>query len=345
MRFVVQILKAESLRAYNTLALEATATALALVDNQAELLQAMAWAKAEGLPIIPLGEGSNIVLAGRLDAMCLCQRSQDIQVLAEGGGTVKLRIDAGHDWHQLVDAMLRRGYFGLENLALIPGTVGAAPIQNIGAYGVEVERFVRAVQAVDLETHQRLTLTAPECRFGYRDSIFKGELRDRLVITSVDLELSLQPAVELGYPALADELARRGCTAPTPADVFDAVVQVRSTRLPDPSTEPNAGSFFKNPVVPASVARALSGQWPGMPGYPQADGSVKLPAAWLIDQAGWKGHQGAGVGVHEQHALVLVNRGANSGEALLALADDIANSVEEKFGIRLEMEPRVYGRT
>lgn len=340
----MQILRDNSLQSFNTLALEATATAMAMVDSATELGDALSWARAQSLPVIPLGQGSNIVLAGSPEAMWLCQQSQGMQVLKERDNTVLLRVDAGHDWHRLVERTLQLGYYGLENLALIPGTVGAAPIQNIGAYGVEAERFIRAVHAVELDTTRAVVLSAAECDFGYRDSIFKGELRDRLVITAVDLELDLHPSVELAYPALRDELERRDCSDPSPDDIFDAVVRVRSSRLPDPALEPNAGSFFKNPVVSAGVAKALTQRWETIPSYPQGDGSVKLPAAWLIDQAGWKGKQREGVGVHDRHALVLVNRGSNSGIALLALADDIVKSVVDMFGVLLEMEPRVYGR-
>jgi UDP-N-acetylmuramate dehydrogenase len=293
---------------------------------------------------VPLGEGSNIVFLEHLDALCLRQQNQAIQRRHLGEGTVILRVDAGHNWHKLVERTLAQGYFGLENLALIPGTVGAAPIQNIGAYGVELERFVHAVHAVELSTGKPLVLTASECAFGYRNSIFKGQLRDSAVITAVDLELRLEPELNLGYPALADALASKGCIAPSPLDVFDAVVAIRTRRLPDPATEPNAGSFFKNPVLPAAEFRQLRQHWDGLPGYSQADGSVKVPAAWLIEQAGWKGYRGDGVGVHEKHALVLVNRGGNSGKALLALADEIAHSVQQRFGVQLEREPRVYGQ-
>lgn len=341
----MQILEAEPLRPYNTLRLDATARALARVETGSELLDALSWARAEGLPVIPLGEGSNIVLAGSPDALWLRQCSRRVDVLAEEHKRVTLRVDAGHDWHTLVQDTLRRGYYGLENLALIPGTVGAAPIQNIGAYGVEVDQFVSAVHGVELDSGAALSLSAAECGFAYRHSIFKGELRDRVVITAVDLVLHRQPAVDVSYPALADELERRDCDNPWPEDVFDAVVAVRRARLPDPAEEPNAGSFFKNPVVSEAEATALATRWPDLPRYPLDDGRVKLPAAWLIDSAGWKGHERNGVGVHPRHALVLVNRGANSGAALLALADAIVDSVRERFGVLLEMEPRVYGRS
>lgn len=340
----MQILRAESLRTRNTLRLESHAAALAEVSSAAELNHALDWAQAQGLPAVPLGTGSNVVLVGDLNALVLCQRGSDMELLGEQGDTVLLRVSAGHDWHQLVQRTLEAGFYGLENLALIPGTVGAAPIQNIGAYGVELERFVKAVHAVEIASGRAMTLSAGDCGFGYRDSVFKGELRDKLVITAVDLRLSRQPRPQLGYPTLRSELEGAGIDDPQPEDVFRAVVAVRSRRLPDPAREPNAGSFFKNPVLEATAAASLQGQHPDVPVYPQADGRAKIPAAWLIDRAGWKGRRRGGVGVHPGHALVLVNYQSDSGTELLALADEIAASVKARFDVALEPEPRIYGQ-
>ncbi len=302
---------------------------------------ALDWARAEGVAVLPLGEGSNIVFAGDVDALVLQVASGGIEAIADDGDSVTLRVQAGEDWHQLVQWTLQQGLYGLENLALIPGTVGAAPIQNIGAYGVECEQFIRAVYTCDIASGERTRLSAAECDFAYRDSNFKGPWRDRLVITAVELELSRQPKVNITYPALAAELEE--LAQPGPREVFDAVVAIRRRRLPDPAREPNAGSFFKNPIVDAELARRLVEQHPELPIYPQADGRSKLPAAWLIDACGWKGQRRDGVGVHPQHALVLVNYGSDSGAELLALAGGIAAAVKERFGIDLEIEPRVYG--
>ena len=340
----MQILRAESLRTRNTLCLQSEARALVEVSSADELTDALDWACAEGLPVLPLGTGSNVVLAGDLDALVLIQQERVVQVLEDADERVELRVSAGHDWHALVQHTLDQGFYGLENLALIPGTVGAAPIQNIGAYGVELERFVTSVHARDIASGSALTLSAKECDFGYRDSVFKGELRDKLVITAVDLRLSRKALPDLSYPALRKELEQLGIADPQPEDVFRAVVDVRSRRLPDPQLEPNAGSFFKNPVIGLQQAQALQRDHPQVPTYPQADGRVKVSAAWLIDQAGWKGQCRGGVGVHPGHALVLVNYGSDSGAELLALAAEIADSVEQRFGISLEIEPRVYGR-
>jgi UDP-N-acetylmuramate dehydrogenase len=336
--------RAEPLVTRNTLALAATAAALVEVRDQLQLQAALNRARAEGLPVVPLGGGSNVVLAGNLEALVLCQAGGRIEVLQELAHEVLLRVSAACDWHDLVTRCLQQGWYGLENLALIPGQVGAAPIQNIGAYGVEFERFVRGVHAVHLETGESLVLSPAECRFGYRDSIFKGELSDRVVITAVDIALSRAADCQLGYPALQEELAGRGVDEPTPQDVFDAVVAVRRRRLPDPAREPNAGSFFKNPVLSAAHASELAAAHPEMPAYEQDDGSVKLPAAWLIERCGWKGRREGGVGTHPAHALVMVHYGGSSGGELLGVARQIVTDVQQRFDVALEMEPRVYGR-
>lgn len=339
----MQILRAESLRPHNTLGLCSNAAALARVSSRAELDEALAWARAEGLPVVPLGEGSNVVLAGDLEALVLSQESGAINPMQGQDDRVVLRVEAGCNWHRLVTRSLQQGWYGLENLALIPGQLGAAPIQNIGAYGVELERFVRAVHAVRIDDGAALSLDPAECHFGYRDSIFKRELRDQVVITAVDLELSTNPACHIHYPALREELSDLGVENPRPQDVFNAVVKVRRRRLPDPVSEPNAGSFYKNPVISGGHADSLKNENPGLPCYEQDDGSVKLPAAWLIEQCGWKGQRKAGVGIHQEHALVLVNYSGNSGAQLLEFANQIADSVKSRFGIALEMEPRIYG--
>jgi UDP-N-acetylmuramate dehydrogenase len=340
----MHILRAEPLAPFNTLALTASASALVHVDSTQGLLDALEWAADERLSVVPLGEGSNVVLAGDISALVLRMETRGIEILEDNAESVLLRVAAGENWHTLVDWSIRQNCYGLENLALIPGTVGAAPIQNIGAYGVELAPFVREVHCVNTATGRVRFLEGAACQFGYRDSIFKHSLQDQLVITAVDLQLSRVPAVQAGYPVLARALAERGIDNPSAREVFDAVVGIRRSKLPDPAQLPNAGSFFKNPVVTNDRANELSRQFSGLPQYPQVDGKTKLPAAWLIDHCGWKGHRREGLGIHPEHALVLVNHGSNSGQALLELADRVAASVLETFDIRLEIEPRVYGR-
>lgn len=339
----MHILQGEALQPYNTLALAGHARALVRVADHGQLLEALAWAADRALAVVPLGEGSNVVIAGDLEALVLRLDTRGIEVLEDDGDSVLLRVAAGENWHGLVQWSLEQGYFGLENLALIPGTVGAAPIQNIGAYGVELAPFVHRVSCVTIAGGETRIVAGAACQFGYRDSIFKHSLQDQLVITAVDLRLPRRPRVQASYPALARQLEQRGCSEPTPRAVFDAVVDIRRSKLPDPARVHNAGSFFKNPVVPAQAAQELARRFPGLPQYPQADGSSKLPAAWLIDFCGWKGHRDRGLGVHPEHALVLVNYGNDNGADLLSLAAAIADSVLDAFDIALEIEPRIYG--
>jgi len=271
------------------------------------------------------------------------QAQRGIEVIEDTVDAVVLKVAAGESWHALVQWSLQRGYYGLENLALIPGTVGAAPIQNIGAYGVEIAPFIRRVHTIGIDDRQRVNLSADECEFGYRDSIFKRGLRDKVIITSIELVLSKKPRLQLSYPALRNYLDSHTADELTPQAVFDAVVEIRRSRLPDPADTPNAGSFFKNPVITQQQLAEIVGRAPDLPQYPQDDGQVKLPAAWLIDQCGWKGKRVGGFGVHPQHALVLVNYGGDKGSELLALAGEIRRSVFDAYGIDLEIEPRVYG--
>ncbi len=339
----VHPLRNVSLQALNTLALPAHAAALINVNNDRELGEAISWAAAEGLPVMPLGDGSNVVLSPGVSALVLRQSSRAVQLLQQTPESVVLRAFAGQNWHALVEWTLAEGFYGLENLALIPGTVGAAPIQNIGAYGVELAAFVEAVHVRYLAGGESAELSSQACRFGYRDSVFKHGLRDEVVITAVDLRLSRRPEPNVSYPALAGYLKKTNVAAVTPAQLFHAVVAIRRSKLPDPAQLPNAGSFFKNPVVSPEQAHQLGLRFADLPRYQQGDGSVKLPAAWLIEHCGWKGYRSGSVGVHPQHALVLINYGGGDASDLLALAGKIVESVREQFELSLDIEPRVYG--
>jgi len=349
----MEIHRCEALRRYNTLALQATADALVSVRNDSELLAALAWGRAHQRPVIPLGAGSNVVLAGDINALLLRQEAQGIEILEAATDknadtdantdTVTLRVSAGENWHHLVRWTVAQGYFGLQNLALIPGNAGAAPMQNIGAYGVELQSCLLRVHALQIADDQPVTLTNSECQFGYRDSVFKHALKDKLVITHIDLQLSMRADVNIAYPALDSYFSEHPDIEPTPGTVYDAVVDIRQRKLPDPTSTPNAGSFFKNPILVPAAFSALRQQFPALPGFPQTDESVKVPAAWMIDYCGWKGFKENKLGVHEHHALVLVNYGNDSGEQLLALATKIKLSVEQTFGVSLDIEPRVYG--
>ncbi|MCL4130183.1 UNVERIFIED_CONTAM: hypothetical protein GTU68_010650 [Idotea baltica] len=336
-----------SLLKCNTLALPSTAEYFCKVSSTSELCEALSWARGKQLPIILLGGGSNVVLAGNLAGLVIHIAILGVELVAEQNTSSEsdqriVRVGAGENWHQLVLYTLEQGWYGLENLSLIPGLAGAAPIQNIGAYGVELSDRFHSLEAVELSSGDFVTMTASDCQFGYRDSFFKGAGRDQYAITAINLSLSIKADLCLEYPALNNYFEKNEpAIAITPKQVSDAVCAIRRTKLPDPKDIANAGSFFKNPVVSSEQMSVLQEQYPNMVSYDQANGTKKLAAGWLVEQAGWKGVEQSGVGVHNKQALVLVNY-KGTGQALLSLAGDIQASVAEKFGITLEIEPRVY---
>ncbi|MEZ5528987.1 MAG: UDP-N-acetylmuramate dehydrogenase [Porticoccaceae bacterium] len=329
------------LQALNTLALPSRAEHFCRVTSNEQLLEALDWARANRQRITVLGGGSNVVLAGDIPGLVVAMAIPGISLAGQTAEKCLVSVGAGENWHQLVLHTLAQGWFGLENLALIPGLAGAAPIQNIGAYGVELRERFHSLEALHVHTGERVSMYIDDCRFGYRDSVFKQSGRDRYVITSVTLALSSVPELRLEYPALQQALADHDPVDITPALVAEVVCEIRRSKLPDPVHLPNAGSFFKNPVISAEQSVELQRSYPHLVSYPQPDGRVKLAAGWLVDQAGWKGTVRGNVGVHDQQALVLVNRGG-TGEELLALADAIAHSVYQQFEVELELEPRVY---
>nr|WP_316644587.1 UDP-N-acetylmuramate dehydrogenase [uncultured Roseateles sp.] len=292
-----------------------------------------------------LGGGSNIVLTRDLDEVVLKLEVPGMRLVEQRADAWIVEAGAGETWHQLVAWTLDQGYPGLENLALIPGTVGASPVQNIGAYGVELKDRFDSLDAVDLVTGRTVTLNAAQCRFGYRDSVFKqggfAGLAGKSIITRVRFRLPRpwQPALE--YLELQRKMVETGITAPDARQIFDWVCAVRRAKLPDPAVIGNAGSFFKNPVVTEEQCRDIIGRDPGIVHYPMPDGTIKLAAGWLIDACGWKGKSIGGAGVYERQALVLVNRGNASGAEVVTLARAIQESVYGRFGIRLEPEPVV----
>ncbi|PIE39164.1 MAG: UDP-N-acetylenolpyruvoylglucosamine reductase [Gammaproteobacteria bacterium] len=330
------------LAAHNTLALNACAALYGEAKKEQDIVDAIALAKAKQLPLIPLGEGSNVVFArAKVHALVLKIALRGVRVLKENEDSVLLRVAAGENWHQLVCDTVAKHWYGLENLALIPGLVGAAPVQNIGAYGVEVKQFIDTVHGLCINSQQRLSFSRDDCEFAYRSSVFKGALQDKIIITAVDFKLTKRARAKTHYPALAHFLKQQGIDNPSPQNVLDAVISIRRQRLPDPNQTPNAGSFFHNPVVDKATAQALLQGDPNMPQYPAGDG-VKLAAAYLIEQCGFKGKLANGVGVHPQHALVLINPGGAGGETLLAFANEIQRVVLERYGVALTIEPRVY---
>jgi len=333
-----------SLRARNTFRVAAHARYLAIVHDAAALPALLDDPRVRGLPRLVLGEGSNVLFAAdRFPGLVVHLACDGARVVAEVAGRATVRVEAACHWDALVDWTLERGLHGLENLALIPGQAGAAPIQNVGAYGVEVAEFVAAVEACEVSSGRPCRMTAADCAFGYRDSVFRRE-PDRWIVTAVELQLRRDHATNVEYAGVREELLALGNLPATPRNLAAAVRSLRRRKLPDPAAIGNAGSFFKNPVVPGALAEGLLGRHAGMPSYPgPRPAERKLSAAWLIERAGWRGFRVGDAGVSAQHALVLVNHGAATGAELLALARRVAESVERQFGVRLEPEPRIVG--
>jgi len=329
------------LTTHNTLHLHACARRLVRLDAIAALPGLLADTELAGPPPLVLGSGSNVLFAADPDAPVLTITAAGVASLGIVQGQQIIRAEAGLNWHTLVEWTLQHGWPGLENLALIPGTVGAAPIQNIGAYGLEVGERIRVVEAWDRIQAQWRRLDHAQCQFGYRDSVFKHE-PGRFIVTAVEFALPLNAPLRLNYAGLDAELAAMGIAHPTARDLADAVIAQRRRKLPDPAKIGNLGSFFKNPIIPQAQAIALQGPHPDLPVWPIGE-RAKLSAAWLIDQCGWKGHRRGDAGVSERHALVLVNHGTAAGADILALARAITDSVHARFGVMLEPEPRIVG--
>jgi len=328
-----------SLRHLNTFGIEASAAAYLRITAAGQLAEIARDASLNGLSQLVLGGGSNIVLTGDFPGLVLHMMIEGIDVIGADADAVYVRAAAGESWHGFVQWTLAQGWGGLENLSLIPGSVGAAPIQNIGAYGAELKDCFHAVTAYDRETGRIFTLDRDACQFGYRDSVFKRALCERAIILDVTFALPKRWQPNIRYADVAQELAARALQMPTPRDISDAVIAIRSRKLPDPAQLGNAGSFFKNPVISAGRRDALLVDHPQLVNYAQPDGSVKLAAGWLIDQCGWKGKQLGAAGVYEKQALVLVNRGGATGRDVTQLAAAIAADVLARFAVRLEPEP------
>lgn len=329
------------LRSLNSFGLPAQARYFCTLDDPGGIGRLREWQAAHpDLPLLFLGGGSNLLFAGDFPGLVAQVRLESLEDLGEDADYRYIRAGAGNNWHRFVRWTIDRGYAGLENLALIPGTVGAAPMQNIGAYGVELKDCLQSVRAVDWRSGEVSDFSREECRFGYRDSFFKSVEPDRWLILSVTFALPREPRWHTGYAGLRELLEGKALNARV---ISDAVIALRQSKLPDPAEIGNAGSFFKNPLVSAGQWAILKEAHPGMPGWPQPGGSVKTSAGWLIDQCGWKGRREGNVGTYAKHALVLVNHGGATGAEVWRFAQGIIASVLERFGIRLEPEPRVIG--
>lgn len=327
-----------ALARYNSFGIEAEAARYLAISDPEQLPHLARDPELGRGPRLILGGGSNLILTGDFPGLVLHLISSGKGISGETGESVLVTVAAGENWHELVCWSLQQGLFGLENLSLIPGTVGAAPIQNIGAYGAELQQFLHSVRYFDWQEQAFYTLNREQCRFAYRDSIFKHELAGRAVITEVVLALPKRWQANLQYAELARAVGESG-VAVSAQLVSDTVCKIRRAKLPDPAQLGNAGSFFKNPLVEQAQYLGLLAQYPDLVAYPQLDGRVKLAAGWLIDRAGWKGRRIGPVGVYEKQALVLVNYGGAKGEQLMALAHQIQQAVLHQFGVALEPEP------
>mgnify|MGYP003557396130 FL=1 len=329
-----------SLQPFNTFGVATRARYLAHAHDDAEVGEALQAAKRLQLPLLVIGGGSNLLLTGDVEALVLRMASRGLRIVSSQGDAVLVEAEAGEPWHPFVQWTLEQGLQGLENLSLIPGTVGAAPMQNVGAYGVEIKDVFAGLTALDRHTGELREFTLDECQFAYRDSRFKREA-GRWLILRVRFALARAGALRLDYGPLRQRLAEQGVSEPTASDVSRAICSIRSEKLPDPAVLGNAGSFFKNPLVSADMAAQLRVEHADLVAYPQADGQVKLAAGWLIEKAGWKGFRDGDAGVHRQQALVLVNYGGATGAQLLALARRIQADIQARFAVSLEIEPNI----
>ncbi|WP_428234767.1 UDP-N-acetylmuramate dehydrogenase [Gracilimonas sp.] len=325
---------------YNTMGIAAKARYFCSVQSVGELQSLLADSRFQDTPRFMIGGGSNVLFISDFKGLVIHVDIKGVSIDREDEGEIILNVGAGENWHELVLHCVEKGWGGIENLSLIPGSVGAAPIQNIGAYGVELEEVFESLEAVEIKTGELKSFSKEECRFGYRDSVFKNEQKGLFVITGVKLRLQKSPKVNTTYRALSDKLEEKGIKNPSIKDISEAVIEIRQSKLPDPAEIGNTGSFFKNPVITKKQFEELESAYPGIPSYPAGE-KVKIPAAWLIDQCGWKGKRFGDAGVHKMQALVIVNYGNATGEEIWNLAQKIQVSVKDRFGVSLAPEVNI----
>jgi len=337
----MKILRNYSLKHLNTLGIDAKAAFYAVFNNITELRGLLSDPEYLTLPKLILGGGSNILLSKDFPGLVLQNNIKGIENIDESAEHAFIKVGAGEVWHKFVRHVIKCGLGGVENLSLIPGFVGASPIQNIGAYGVELKDVFHELEAVDLQGGNVKVFSHEECRFGYRDSIFKQEAKNKYVITSVTFRLDKIHKLNTTYGAIEEELKSMGISKPTINDVSNAVINIRRSKLPDPAEFGNAGSFFKNPEIPLEDYNVLKKAYPDLVAYKTGENKMKLAAGWLIEQCGWKGKIVGNVGMHRKQALVLVNYGNAGGEELISHARKVQKSIEDKFGVLLEMEVNI----
>ena len=341
----MQIQENISLKRYNTFGIDVNAKQFAIFSQLAdleELLHGLTPSTGQALPLLILGGGSNVLFTGNFNRLVLKNNLLGIELVREDNQYYYVKAGAGENGHGLVMHCINQGYAGLENLSLIPGCAGASPMQNIGAYGVEIKDVFECLEAYHIYEKTTVQFNLGDCRFGYRESVFKSTYKGQFVILNVTFKLRKQPVYHTAYGAIEQELEKMGLQTLDIKAISQAVINIRSSKLPNPADIGNAGSFFKNPQIPAEQYSLLKQQYPNIPGYPAEDGFVKVAAGWLIEQCGWKGYRHGDAGVHAKQALVLVNYGKATGTELFGLSTKIINSVEATFGITLEREVNVY---
>ena len=326
------------LKPYNTFGIEAAAKYFVEVSSIEQLQEILQNPDYQSTERLVLGGGSNMLLTKDFEGLVIKIAIKGFEIMEENENNVWIKAGAGVVWHDLVMHCVNQNYAGMENLSLIPGTVGAAPMQNIGAYGIEIKEVFEKLQALEIATGEIKTFDKATCKFGYRESIFKHEAKGKYIILNVTFKLSKKPTFHVEYGAIKDTLTEMGITEMSIKAISDAVIHIRQSKLPNPAEIGNAGSFFKNPEIPNMQFEALKAQFPTIPSYPVSETTTKVPAGWLIEQAGWKGQRFGNVGVHAKQALVLVNYGGGKGEEIKDLSQKIQASVKEKFGIQLSAE-------
>jgi len=334
----MEIKKNTSLKPFNTFGIDVIATSFVEVKNIQEVKSVLSNNKQ---PILILGGGSNLLFTTDFDGLAIKNNLKEITVVEENDSEIYLKIGAGEVWHEFVLYCIKNGYAGVENLSLIPGNVGASPMQNIGAYGVEVKDVITEVEALHLKDLSLRTFTNEACEFSYRSSVFKTSEKGNYFITSVTFKLNKQAKVNTSYGAIDGELKRLEIESPTIKDVSNAVINIRSSKLPDPKKIGNSGSFFKNPIISEGQKNKILANYPDAPNYSQPNGVFKMAAGWLIEKCGWKGKRIDDYGVHELQALVLVNYGGAKGSEIYSLSEKIIESVNSKFDIILEREVNI----
>lgn len=329
-----------SIKPYNTFGIDVNANRFATFSSVEEL-KSLLEQRQNNEPLLILGGGSNILLTKSFEGLVLKNEIKGFELVSEDDDTVIVQSGAGEVWHRFVMKCIENGYAGLENLSLIPGSVGASPMQNIGAYGVEIKDVFEYLDAYEIASGEMKRFKKADCNFGYRESVFKNIFKDKFVICSVAFRLSKNPKINTSYGAIESELTKMGISSPTIRDVSNAVITIRQSKLPDPVVLGNAGSFFKNPVVDESLVDKIKVSYPDAPNYPAESGKRKLAAGWLIETAGWKGKVIDTYGVHKLQALVLVNYGGSTGNQIYNLSSAIIEDVYQKFGVRLEREVNI----